>query len=94
MENTYNLTLAAIIAQIVHFAHDDYSGNDSVVLPEPNAWSIAYVVACFVANHTVDGDQGVDTGEPWEVLKVAERMTYDERLVLACELIATYGGAK
>lgn len=92
--NTYNLTLAAIIAQIVHFAHDDYTGNDSVVLPESNAWSIAYVVACFVAQHTVNGDDGVDTEYPWKTMKITERMPYDDRLVLACEVIAAFGGAK
>lgn len=94
MKTIYTLeTLAETLAQIVHFAHDDYSEESgSVVLPEPARWTVAYIVACFTAQHTINGDNGVGTEEGLKGLCVDQRMTYAQRLEKAREHVATWGG--
>ena len=86
-------TLAPVLAQVVQFARDDYTGPDSV-LPEAVIWSAAYVCACFLAQHTVQGNEGVDTGNPFEALRIPKEMSYAERLKLAEQLVQSWGGQK
>ena len=87
--STYSLdSLAAVIAQIVHFAHDDY--EQSGFLPEEVTWNIAYVVACFTAQHATLGKDGVHTEAALVGMKIAERMSYDERLRLAHLYVLTW----
>lgn len=87
-------TLGEIVAQIVHFAHDDYSGEDSVVLPKDIQWSTAYVVACFLAQHTVNGHNGVDTAWVHTSLYIDVRLSYPARVIHANKLITELGGSK
>ena len=90
------LTLAEILAQIVAYMHDDYNPRQSeTVIPDEVIWNCAYVCACFVAQHTVNGGEGVDTGHPYEALKITdETISYAERVMLADSLIHSYGGVK
>ena len=85
-------TLGEIVAQIVHFAHDDYSGEDSVILPLDMQWSIAYVAACFLAQHTVDGHNGVETDWVHTCLRLNTRLSYSARLAHANKLVTELGG--
>jgi hypothetical protein len=73
-------TLPEILAQIVEFAYDDY---EEYSIPEDVMWNVAYIVASFTAQHTAKGDDGVETVTALEGLRIAERMEYKERLVLA-----------
>lgn len=82
--------LATVIAQLVHFAHDDFGAPDSVILPEQCQWTVAYTVSCFIAQHTLRGEEGVDTETGWEGLKVYERMPFADRLALAEALVTEW----
>jgi hypothetical protein len=84
-------TLADIIAQLVQFARDDYQNG---VFPEAVADNCAYVVACFVAQHTADGDAGVESREAFDALAVDRDMPFSERAALAHSFITSYGGEK
>lgn len=91
MEN-YNLdTLAEILAQIVHFARDDYQQG---VMPDESAWNAAYIAACFTAQHTLGGEEGVDTEHAYKALQVTEDVPYAARVGLAKAFILLYDGEK
>ena len=81
--------LAAIIAQVVHFARDDYTGSPSMpaTIPENVLWNISYVVACFLAQHTRFGEAGVEAESAYVGMEVATDMTYTARLRLAERLV-------
>lgn len=85
-------TLADTLAQLVQFAWDDF-GPDGV-LPEGSQWTVAYQVACFTAQHTAQGGDGVETETGLTGLRVDERMAYPARLALARAHVAAFGGAK
>ena len=84
--------LADVIAQVVQFGLDDFQGEDEV--PESAVFNISYIVSCFLAQHTVEGRNGVGTEEAMEGMNVSEHMTYAERVELATKLIADFGGVK
>lgn len=86
----YSNTLPGILAQLVHFAHDDYLPEGR--MPPDVGWSIAYVAACFLAQHTKLGDGGVDTEVTHTGLQVGHQMSYTERLALAEELVREWEG--
>lgn len=77
--------LAAVLAQIVHYAWDDYAGNQE--LPEVAMWTTSYICSCFLAQHTDEGEYGVETEYPLARLKIAESMSYADRLALAIEAV-------
>lgn len=88
--------LAQVLAQIVHFAWDDYYDplDAGAKLPEQTQRTVAYVCACMLAQHTVRGEEGVETEFPYDFLGIAERMPFIERLTLATQAIALCGGIK
>lgn len=92
MNEQYGMTLPHVIAQCVHFAWNDYA-NDGP-LPEDVVWTVSYQVACYLAQHTPEGEHGVDTETGLRSLKVDEDMPYAERLALAEQVVADHGGAK
>jgi len=81
--------LAIVIAQVVHFTLDDYAGNP---IPEAVEWNAAYISACFIAQHTVDGHEGVETEGPWKALQTMKHIPFSERLALAERLVEEWGG--
>lgn len=88
-------SLAEIIAQIVDFSWDDYNPIiPENVYPDNVGWNIAYVCACFLAQHTVEGHNGVDTEYAYNGLSVDSFMSYKERLKLAKKIINQMGGPK
>lgn len=84
-----NDSLAEVIAQTVHFGRDDYKGE---TLPESVAFSLAYLVSCFAAQHTVEGRHGVDTETGLAGLAVEREMPYPERVELARAFVKDLGG--
>jgi len=89
--NRYNTSglpqvLAPVLAQIVQFAHDDFSALEED-FPESAAYNVAHICACFIAQHTPLGDNGVDMEVPLAALRISERMSYGERLTLAVALV-------
>jgi hypothetical protein len=87
-------TLAAILAQIVQFSRDDYfNGKDAPDYPQDIGWNVAYICCCFIAQHTEQGSEGVDTEVAYVGLKVMEHMSYEDRLKLAEQLVSEWGGA-
>lgn len=90
MNTKYPLAgLATIIAQIVHFSRDDYTGSPTMPasISQDVLWNIAYVVACFLAQHTRKGDVGVDTETAYVGMEVTADMPYSARLALAERLV-------
>lgn len=86
-------TLAETVAQVVHFARDDYRPPDST-MPDDVVWNVSYICACFLAQHTVEGGDGVETEYPWTLLQVTTDMEYEARLKLAESAIAGLGGER
>ena len=84
--------LADVITQVVQFGLDDFQGDGKV--PEQAVFNISYIVSCFLAQHTVNGINGVPTEEAMEGMKLPHFMPYTERLELAKALIADLGGVK
>lgn len=84
-------SLAQIMAQVVEFGREDYKGSTSVI-PDNIEWNIAYQAACFLAQYTVGGDDGVDTEVAYYGLEVNKDMPYEDRLKLAYKLIEEWGG--
>ena len=80
-------SLAAIMAQVVHFAWDDYGPYDE--LPEPNLRTVAYQIACFAAQHTTEGQHGVESEEALLGLRIRENISYEDRLAAATKFVAT-----
>lgn len=82
------LSLPEILAQTIHFMYNDYPPQfiEGGLVPEDVIRSISFICACFLAQHTND-DAGVDTGIPYEELKINERMSYEDRLVLTKKLV-------
>lgn len=89
------LSLAEVLAQIVHYMHNDYHPAESeTVIPEDVIWSCSYCCACFLAQHTND-TCGVETDLPYEGLKIRDpSIPYAERVILATALIDSLGGLK
>lgn len=85
-------TLAYILANIVQYSRDDYFNGKETTYPADIGWNAAYICACFLANHTRDGESGVDTEVPHVGLKIMEEMSFDDRLKLAQALIKEWGG--
>jgi hypothetical protein len=85
-------TLAMVLANLVHFAWDDYLPDGS---PDENIQrTLGYQCACFVAQYTVDGESGVETEVGMDMMQVDTNMTKDARLRLARKFIKTFGGVK
>ena len=84
--------LALILAQIVNFGWSNYTpdGKPDQYLQE----NIGYQCACFVAQHTVEGDVGVETDEAMQLMRVDKPMNEGQRFELAMKFIRMYGGAK
>ena len=80
-------TLAEVIAQVVHFSMDDFSGSSDNEYPEQVAWNVSYQVACFLAQHTLHGGNGVETDVAMDLLQVGKFMPYIERVELARKAI-------
>lgn len=74
-----------LAAQLVEFVHDDYQSEPET--PDPCVWSAAYVVACFLAQHTPRGAAGVDTETALIGLQINRRMPFAARLALAEQLV-------
>ena len=90
--NVYGMTLAHVIAQCVEFAWNDFEPDGTP--PEDVVWTVSYQVSCYLAQHTVLGEDGVATETGMECLRVYERIPYAERLRLAEKAIADHGGTK
>ena len=84
-------TLAEILAQIAHFSTDD-SEEDGPV--SAIAYNTAMICACFLAQHTDDGIDGVEIETAFDLLRCNEAMPYEERLELAKKAVAEFGGEK
>lgn len=90
-----NLILAAIITNIVQYSRSDYYPIEpDTVYPEDVAWNCAYICACFLAQNTVHGSDGVDRETPLNALKIDKDMSTDERMKLALALVEEFGGQK
>lgn len=83
--------LAHVITQVVQFGLDDFQGEQ---VPESAVFNISYIVSCFLAQHTVEGQHGVPTEDAMEGMKLPDFMPYDDRLKLATQLIADLGGIR
>lgn len=89
--NRYNIgglpqVLAPVLAQIVQFAHDYFFSLEED-FPETEIYTVAHICACFIAQHTPLGANGVDMEVPLAALRISERMPYSERLALAVVLV-------
>lgn len=82
-------TLPEILAQIVHFAWDNYYAGDpdTVNLPDDVMWIVAHQCACFLAQYTAQGSSGVEPDITYMALKCNLYMPYEERLELAQSLV-------
>lgn len=90
-----NGSLAEILAQIVQFSQNLYQPIQSdTVYPEDVAENCAYTCACFIAQHTQHGNEGVELEVAYRGLKVNEWLSYSERVLLAQDIIRKYGGEK
>lgn len=88
-------SLAPLLAQIIHFSRDDYSfGEVDDDCPEDVVRNASYICACFLAQHTRLGDEGVDTECPYVSLRAGISMPFDERLRLAEKLVKSFGGQR
>ena len=87
-----NETLALVLANLVHFAWDDYRpvGSPS----EDVQRIIGYQCACFVAQYTVDGEDGVETDVGMDMMKVDTYMDKSSRVQLARRFVKAFGGIK
>lgn len=94
MDTEYDIdTLAGILAQIVHFARDDYNSQQSETeIPHEVLWNVAYTCACFTAQHTEQGGEGVDTEHAFNVLLLDKDISYAERVRCAHKLVEMFGG--
>lgn len=91
----YEMTgLPALLAQLVHFAWEDYYGCIDNIPPESSIWTVAYQCACMLAQYTHGGENGVDTESAYKGLRVYEEMSYDDRLTLANKLVEEFDGSK
>lgn len=90
MKYTKN-SLAYTLAALVDFAWDDYRPNapDEIIQR-----SLGYQCACFVAQHTVDGDGGVETEVGISEMATDRNVPFDTRLKMAHEFIKLFGGVK
>lgn len=81
--------LIDVIACIAHFAMDDFYNGD--VNPPPPQFEdmvqAAYIVACFVAQNTPKGEEGVDTEYAMTRMQMTHRMPYEDRRELASRFI-------
>lgn len=84
--------LAAVIAQLVHFHLSDFQPKDDI--PDFMTGNVSYICACFLAQHTVHGCDGVETDTARELLQVEKRMPYLRRLRLAEGAVNLLGGEK
>ena len=77
--------LAKVLADIVQYSRNDYfDGKSEDSYPEDTVgWNCAYVCACFLANNTKYGNNGVDTEFPFTQLQIDKSMSYESRLALA-----------
>ena len=90
-----NLILATIIANIVEYSRNDYYPIEpETVYPEDVVWNCAYICACFIAQNTVHGQDGVDREIPLNMLKIDQHMSMEERVKLALALVEEFGGQK
>lgn len=79
--------LSDVIAQLVQFARDDYQMG---IMPQECMWNIGYIVSCMLAQHTPEGDSGVDTEIGYMGMAVDKDMPYTERLALAKALVVEW----
>lgn len=87
--------LAQVLAQLVTFARSDYDPRQAEdAMPQDVLWNISYICSCFLAQHTVLGDGGVDTEFGFASMKVDEDMSFEERIKLAEAAIEELGGIK
>ncbi len=84
-----NDSLAEILTRIVRFSMDNYGGEGDEY-PEDVMYDCAYICACFVAQHTRYGLNGVESEEAIRYLKIGTFLMDDERLKLAEEFIKAY----
>jgi hypothetical protein len=84
--------LALVLTQIVNFGWSNYTpdGKPDQYLQE----NLGYQCACFVAQHTVEGSDGVEIDEAMTLMKIDKEMNEGERFALAMKFIRRYGGAK
>lgn len=86
---------AEIMAQIVQFSYSDYyDGVHKTTLPYEVRWNVAFIIACFLAQHTVQGGDGVDPEIGYDGMQVDVHLSYGERVDLAKKLIEDFGGVK
>ena len=87
-----NNQLAFVLAQTVNFGWSNYTpdGKPDRVVQE----TIAYQCACFVAQHTNLGGDGVEIVEAMNLLDVDRELSYDDRFNLALKCVEFYGGVK
>lgn len=87
--------LAQVLAQVVHFARDDYNPKQSDGgMPREGEWNLGYVCSCFLAQHTLRGGEGVDTEFGFRRMKVDKDVPFEERVKLAEAAIAELGGER
>ena len=82
-------SLAEILAQIVQFSRDNFTGVDSIY-PEDVKYDCGYICACFLAQHTPNGNQGVETEAAIKLLKIDDALSYSDRLKLARKAIKEF----
>lgn len=83
--------LAEVLAQIAQFSISDY---DPIPVPDEVQRNCAYVCACFLAQHTKDGVEGVETDVAMDLLKIGQSMSYGNRVLHAKRAIEEFGGIK
>lgn len=92
--NTYRFELPDVIAQLVHFAHDNlFTGDEAKrpLLSDEVENTVAFQVACMLAQHTELGEQGVETETAATLLAVKYYVPYEARLQLARAAVAEFG---
>lgn len=89
------LTLPEVLARVVEFSRNDYfNGTRTVDYPDDVACNAAFVCACFIAQCTKNGHDGVDMETPYAALAMDKDMPYKARVALAAALVADFGGCK
>lgn len=84
-------SLAYTLAKLVDFAWDDYKPN----APDENIQrSLGYQCACFVAQYTVDGKDGVETEVGISEMATEYNVPFADRLKMAYNFISLFGGVK
>ncbi len=87
--------LIDIIACIADFALDDFTESHEIQFED--VAQAAYILACFVAQNTPKGEEGVDTEYAMSRMEMRTRMSYDDRLGIARSFVNEFwpkGGPK